>query len=214
MKIEIIACTPNPEELIERCGRICYDSFDRMTPPESTKRLIGHLIRSGHESVFEHASATFLVSGVSRALTHQLVRHRLASYSQRSQRYVKEKEPQYVTPPAIRNYGEVKNISPETGDDLSYDLSDAYDYFMEKSWHMYNELLKLGIKGEDARFVLPNACHTEIAITMNFRELRHFFKLRTSKHAQWEIRDMAKEMWEKIKVYAPNVFETDIAFEE
>jgi thymidylate synthase (FAD) len=196
MKIEILACTPNPEQLIERCGRICYDSFDKMSPPESTQRLITHLIRSGHESVLEHASVTFLVTGVSRALTHQLVRHRIASYSQRSQRYVKETEPNFVIPPSV--------------DDI---IGVAYSDFMEKIWRFYNEMLKAGVKPEDARFVLPNACCSEIAITMNFRELRHFFKLRTSKHAQWEIRQMAKEMWKQIVDIAPNVF-SDIKFEE
>lgn len=210
MKIEILACTPNPEQLIERCGRICYDSFERMTPPESTERLISHLVRSGHESVFEHASVTYQVSGVSRALTHQLVRHRLASYSQRSQRYVKETEPQYVTPPSIATSNKMI-----FSDDMAAASSPAelYNEFMEITWKFYNRLLEAGIRGEDARFVLPNACHTEISITMNFRELRHFFKLRTSKHAQWEIRDMAKEMLRQILPIAPNVFR-DIVFEE
>jgi len=204
MKIEILACTPNPEELVERCGRICYDSFERVNPPESTKKLIEHLIRSGHESVFEHACITFLVNGVSRTLTHQLVRHRIASYSQRSQRYVKETEPQYVTPPSFKRGGY------EDGVTASYEI---FKHQMEECWKTYNLLLKMGEKPEDARFVLPNACETEIAITMNFRALRHFFKLRTSKHAQWEIRNMAKIMWEKVYLIAPNVF-GDIKFEE
>jgi len=213
MKVEIIAFTPNPELLIEEAARICYDSFEKKAPG-SHVRIIDHLIRSGHESVLEHASVTYRVGGVSRALTHQLVRHRLASYSQRSQRYVKETEPQYVTPPSIKNYGEVEHFSTETGDDLSFDLNDAYESFMEHTWNFYNTLLKAGIKGEDARFVLPNACCSEIIITMNFRELRHFFKLRTSKHAQWEIRKMAMEMWNQVmKIGAANVF-YDIKFEE
>jgi thymidylate synthase (FAD) len=196
MKVEILACTPDPELLIERCGRICYDSFDKMEPPESTERLIAHLIRSGHESVFEHACCTFLVNGVSRALTHQLVRHRIASYSQRSQRYVKETEPNYVMPPSIEKI-----------------IGVDYNDFMKKIWEYYNELLKAGIKGEDARFVLPNACCSEIAITMNFRELRHFFKLRTSKHSQWEIRVMAMQMLGLMMTIAPNIF-NDIVFKE
>lgn len=201
MKVEIIAFTPSPEQLIEEAARICYDSFEKKSPG-SHVRIIDHLIRSGHESVLEHASVTFRVGGVSRALTHQLVRHRLASYSQRSQRYVKETEPQYVTPPSIENY------------DGEFDLNKAYDEFMESCWYFYNALLKRGVKGEDARFVLPNACCSEIIITMNFRELRHFFKLRTSKHAQWEIRDMAKEMWNQVmRIGAANVF-GDIKFEE
>jgi thymidylate synthase (FAD) len=134
--------------------------------------------------------------GVSRALTHQLVRHRIASYSQRSQRYVKETEPNYVTPPSIE-----KTIGVD------------YHDFMKKIWEYYNELLKAGIKGEDARFVLPNACCSSLYVTMNFRELRHFLKLRTSKHAQWEIRNMAKEIHHQLMEIAPNVFK-DIKFEE
>lgn len=212
MKVEIISHTPEPELLIEKAARICYDSFGKMNPPESTVRIIDHLIKSGHESCLEHSSVTFEVSGVSRALTHQLVRHRMASYSQRSQRYVKEREPSYVTPLSIKNYGEVKHHSLETGDDLSYDLNDAYEGFMEQCWEFYNNLMELGIKSEDARFVLPNACMTEIIMTMNFRALRHFLKLRISKHAQWEIRNMAKEMHKQLIEIAPNVF-ADIKFE-
>lgn len=215
MKIEIIAFTPSPEQLIEDAARICYDSFEKKGPG-SHVRIIDHLIRSGHESVLEHASVTFRVGGVSRALTHQLVRHRLASYSQRSQRYVKETEPQYVTPPSIENWEgkfELEVNTPARKAWVNFALNE-FDAAMNKCWETYNNLLKLGIKGEDARFVLPNACQSEIIITMNFRELRHFFKLRTSKHAQWEIRNMAKEMWEQVmRIGAANVF-GDIVFEE
>lgn len=201
MNVEIISHTPDPELLIEDAARICYDSFEKKAPG-SHVRIIDHLIRSGHESVLEHSSVTFRVGGVSRALTHQLVRHRLASYSQRSQRYVKETEPDYVMPPSIQ--------SMETNATAIH----IFNNCMEQCWAAYNKLLKMGIKGEDARFVLPNACCSEIIITMNFRELRHFFKLRTSKHAQWEIRNMAKEMWNQVmRIGAANVF-ADIRFEE
>jgi len=208
MKVEILAFTPNPELLIEDAARICYDSFEKKAPG-SHVRIIDHLIRSGHESVLEHSSVTYRVSGVSRALTHQLVRHRLASYSQRSQRYVKESEPNYVTPPSI------KDNKTNIGISSQFRMAQAvFNDSMKHAWDTYNELLKMGIKGEDARFVLPNACCSEIIITMNFRELRHFFKLRTSKHAQWEIRDMAKEMWNQVmRIGAANVF-ADIKFEE
>lgn len=209
MNVEIISHTPEPELLIEKAARICYDSFGKMSPPESTVRIIDHLLKSGHESCLEHASVTFRVGGVSRALTHQLVRHRLASYSQRSQRYVKESEPQYVTPPSILENKE--NIGVSSQNQMA---RAKFENAMLFAWNTYNELLQMGIKGEDARFVLPNACCSEIIITMNFRELRHFFKLRTSKHAQWEIRNMAKEMWEQVmRIGAANVF-ADIRFEE
>jgi thymidylate synthase (FAD) len=208
MNVEIISHTPNPELLIEDAARICYDSFGKKSPG-SQVRIIDHLIRSGHESCLEHASVTYRVGGVSRALTHQLVRHRLASYSQRSQRYVKESEPQYVTPPSI--LGNKENIGVSSQNQMA---RAKFENAMLFAWNTYNELLQMGIKGEDARFVLPNACQSEIIITMNFRELRHFFKLRTSKHAQWEIRDMAKEMWNQVmKIGAANVF-ADIRFEE
>ncbi len=200
MNVQIVAFTPEPELLIESAARVCYDSFDKQSS-SSHIRIIEHLIRSGHESVLEHASATFRVSGVSRALTHQLVRHRLASYSQRSQRYVKETESDYVMPPSIQ--------SMKTNATAIH----VFNNCMEQCWLAYDKLLKMGIKGEDARFVLPNACVSEIFITMNFRELRHFFKLRTSSHAQWEIRNMAKEMWNQIIKISPTVF-ADIKFEE
>lgn len=204
MNVEIISYTPEPELLIEKAARICYDSFGKMSPPESTVRIIDHLLKSGHESVLEHASVTFRVGGVSRALTHQLVRHRIASYSQRSQRYVKESEPSYVTPPSLLTGGY------ENG--AQQPALAIFNHVMAECWKAYNLLLKLGVKGEDARFVLPNACFTEIIITMNFRALRHFLKLRTSKHAQWEIRNMAKEMHSQIMEVAPNIF-NDITFE-
>lgn len=196
MKVQVIAYTDNPELLIEDAARLCYDSFEKKGPGSHVS-IIEHLIRSGHESVLEHASVTFRVGGVSRALTHQLVRHRIASYSQRSQRYVKESEPNYVTPPSIA--GTIAEIE--------------YDDFMKSTWEFYNKLLKAGIKGEDARFVLPNACCSEIIVTMNFRALRNFFKLRTSKHAQWEIRDLAKRMFNFASTVAPTVFK-DIVFED
>lgn len=196
MIVTLERCTQNPEDIIEDAARICYDSFDKKQEG-SAARIIDHLLRSGHESVLEHCVATFLVVGVSRALTHQLVRHRIASYSQRSQRYVKETQPNYVTPESIFE------------DDAAYDV---FLKAMNHVWAAYNILLSMGIKGEDARFVLPNACCTEIYITMNFRELRHFLKLRTSKHAQWEIRNMAKEMHSQLMEVAPNVF-SDIVFE-
>lgn len=213
MKVEIISHTPEPELLIEKAARICYDSFGKMSPPESTVRIIDHLLKSGHESCLEHASVTFRVDGVSRALTHQLVRHRLASYSQRSQRYVKESEHNYVTPPSIKA-NKFTYLDPAYTEPREQTLENMYDYMMRQTWVWYNQLLNFGVKPEDARFVLPNACCSEIIITMNFRELRHFFKSRTTKHAQWEIRAMAKEMWNQVMhIGAANVF-GDIKFEE
>jgi len=190
MQVEMIACTKDPELLIERAGRECYDSFDKLNPPESTKRIIEHLLKSGHTSVLEHASATFRVTEISRALSHQLVRHRIASYSQRSQRYVRETKPEFVKPSSIN----------------TAEREEAFGDAMRDAWHHYHTLLMLGVPAEDARFVLPNACHTSIVVTMNFRALRNFFSLRCSPHAQWEIRGMAFRMLALVKLEAPNVF--------
>lgn len=184
MKIELLAITPDAEKLIEEAGRTCYQS--KVGDPT----IIQRWIKSGHESMIEHASATFRVSEISRALTHQLVRHRIASYSQQSQRYVSEDQFGFIIPDEIIKTG----------------VSQEYLGFMADVQEFYNFLISKGVKKEDARFVLPNACHTEIVFTMNFRALRNFFNLRLDKHAQWEIREMAKEMLTILKSYAPNCF--------
>ena len=187
MKVELISITPNCELIIEEAGRTCYKS--KTGNPE----IIKNWIKAGHESVIEHASATFRVSEVSRALTHQLVRHRVASYSQQSQRYVSEEEFGYVIPESIKKceIEEVLNVYK----DIMSTIQKAYKTFVEA-----------GIPKEDSRFILPNACHTEIVLTMNFRELRHFLKLRMDKHAQWEIRQLANYILSILKHHAPNVF--------
>jgi len=186
MKVEIISHTPNPEMIIEIAGRTCYQS------QAGNPAIIKNWIKAGHESVIEHASITFRLSGVTRAMTHQLVRHRLASYSQKSQRYVDENNFNYVMPIEIKRNEKAYKIFKN----LMNDINTAY-----------KKLRELDIKKEDARSVLPNATTTEIITTMNFRELRNFFNLRTSKHAQKEIRSVAIEMlFEAVKI-APNVFQ-------
>ncbi|MFP4642304.1 MAG: FAD-dependent thymidylate synthase [Dehalococcoidia bacterium] len=179
----------HPEQLIEYAGRLCWDTTDKF---EKNPSRIQEWIGVGHESVIEHASATFYIRA-SRVFTHELVRHRLASYSQRSQRYVKESKPRYITPPEIKVNSE-----------------NAYDMFekaMRNAWKTYEELLQLGVKPEIARYVLPNACETQIVMTMNFRELRHFIKLRTSERALPETRAVANEVLKIMKEQAPKVFE-------
>jgi thymidylate synthase (FAD) len=144
----------------------------------------------GHHSVIEHAVFTFSVHGVSRALTHQLVRHRIASFSQQSQRYVSMSQASYVTPPSIAaDAGAVKR----------------YQELMQDIWKAYEELGGL-VPKEDARYVLPNSCHTNIVITMNARELWHFFSLRCCNRAQWEIREMAQRMMEICQEVSPTIF--------
>ncbi len=193
MQVELIAITHylrgdgSPEALLEHAGRVCYRSESKGDPASFLRARI----REGHESIIEHASATFEISGISRACSHQLVRHRIASYSQESQRYVSMDDPEWVLPASIANDEEARKI---------------WEEFAEKVKETYRLLRARGIPKEDARFVLPNATATRIVVTMNFRELRHFFRVRISPQAQWEIRELAVRMLEIIYPYAPAVF--------
>jgi len=190
MKVELLSITPNPEKIIEKAGRTCYLSLEKMRE-ESEKPFIRMLIKRGHLSVLEHASATFVVSGASRAFTHQLVRHRLCSFSQQSQRYVDESNFRYVEPESIKNNPGAHTIFTD---------------FMENARRVYTELQRMGIKNEDARFVLPNAVESQIVITANLREWRHIIELRGDPSAQWEIRRFAVEVLKLLKKHAPAVF--------
>lgn len=157
----------------------------------SAHKFIEMLIKTGHTSVLEHAVATFRIEGGSRSFTHQLVRHRLASFTQQSQRYVEETGFRYVVPPSIEENPEAKEI---------------FRKFIEFSKETYKRLRDLGIKKEDARFVLPNAVCSEIVISANFREWRHIIELRGHPSAQWEIRRMSIEILKILKEKAPSVF--------
>jgi thymidylate synthase (FAD) len=160
---------------------------------DTAKRIIRRVTGYGHGSVIEHASFTFSIEGVSRAMTHQLVRHRIASYTQQSQRYVEYNTLEnYVAPPSIADNPEAKK---------------AFDETLKRISETYQRLLKMGIPKEDARFVLPNAAKTNIIVTMNARELRHFFNLRCCARAQWEMRETAIEMLKQVKKAAPALFE-------
>ena len=198
MKIKLLRYTTDAELL---CGAAALTSTKSGSPSEilekmnmeTAKRIIKQVTGYGHVSVIEHASFTFSIEGVSRAMTHQLVRHRIASFTQQSQRYVTyDTLEKYVTPPSIANNAEAQKIFDET---------------LEKISETYQKLLKLGIKKEDARFILPNAAKTNIIVTMNARELRHFFNLRCCARAQWEIRETATEMLKQAKKAAPALFE-------
>jgi len=194
MEIKLMEYTPDPEELIERAGRTCYQSQDKYINEQGKfigdkGKLIRALIKSGHQSVLEHAYATFNINGVSRAMTHQLVRHRLCSFSQQSQRYVKEDQFEFVIPPSIAEKHK-----------------DLFESQMQVIQAMYNEWKIRGIKNEDARFVLPNACCSEIVVSANFRQWRKVFELRCDKHAQWEIRDAMTYCLMYLNKIAPNVF--------
>lgn len=190
MDVKLVAHTPEPEKVIADCARTCYMSEAKT--PDADQRLIQKLRDLDHSSQFEHAVATFEITGVSRALTHQLVRHRLASYSQQSQRYVDEKGFGYVTPNSVKDNADALKV---------------FEEFMCSADETYARLKELGVPKEDARFVLPNACESTIRVTMNFRELRHFIRLRGEKGAQWEIRELAALMLDEVRKVAPAVFE-------
>ena len=187
VEVKLLAVTPDAEKLIETAGRLCWDTQDKTgTVPDRIQKWLD----VGHESMIEHACATFYIRA-SRALTHELVRHRLASYSQRSQRYVKETEPRYIEPPPIKD---------------SESAHKQFEEVMTACWRAYGDLLAKGIKAEIARYVLPNACETQIICTWNFREIRHIIKLRTSKRALPEFRSVAEEIRNIVKEMAPQVF--------
>jgi len=207
-QVTLIQHTADPEELIAAAARLCYaEQTDDILEqdPDGAGKFVAMLKQVGHLSPIEHASFTFLVEGVSRAMTHQLVRHRLASYSQRSQRYVRHAEFDYIVPPRLAG----KTV------DADGQAVDAVEYFrrtMELIADRYRKLNEaLGASGqasnEDARYVLPNACETKIFITMNARELLHFFEERLCLRAQWEIRGVAEQMLAQAKKAAPSIFD-------
>ncbi|MBP7604733.1 MAG: FAD-dependent thymidylate synthase [Spirochaetes bacterium] len=197
-EVTLLAVTPRAEKLIEEAGRTCYLSFDKMDDT-SEANFIRRCIKNGHHSILEHASASFRVRGASRAFTHQLVRHRVASFSQQSQRYVNEDEFNYVVPPDIQ---------------ANTEASALFDGFLENARLAYRRLREMGIKKEDARFVLPNALESEIVFSANFRELRHVFALRCARGAQWEIRAVCLAMLRVMKAEAPSVFGDFVIDEE
>ena len=169
MKVALIQQTPNPIETIAKIASICYDSN-----PKNPLGLVKHLYKNGHHSVFEHIYFTFKIEGISRACSHQLVRHRMCSFTQRSQRYCSEDEFEYVSPKTI------------TG--VTYDAK----MLCINGW--YNQYHNNGIPNEDARYILPNACATELYLSCNLRELIHMANERLCSRAQWEIRDLVKQM--------------------
>jgi thymidylate synthase (FAD) len=189
IEVKLLAITPGSEKLVEQAGRLCYASGDKAG---TNDKWLQTRIKQGHESLIEHASATFYIKA-SRALTHELVRHRIASYSQRSQRYVKESRPDFITP-------------PELAADADKKLAKVFEQAMASAWQSYRALLDAGVKAEIARYVLPNACSTEIICTWNFREIRHIIRLRTSPAALPEMREVAEKIKSIMQAQAPMVF--------
>lgn len=210
----MVAYTPDPEKVVACAGKLCYsnaDSIDTLMDgltKENVSKFIGHLASLGHGSTFEHASFTFAIEGVSRALLAQLTRHRIgASYSVQSQRYVSMDGFSVVEPPAIWEddyLGEIFSRGLETAADTYSDLRDLLiDKYVEDGM---DEGAAEKKANEDARYILPNAATTRLILTMNARSLLHFFSLRCCNRAQWEIRTLAEKMLELVYPISPNLF--------
>ena len=204
LKVILLAHTPEPEKTCALAARTCYsameyDELQALVEEKDQEAFLKRIVASGHLSVLEHASFTFGISGVSRSLLAQLTRHRIASFSVQSQRYVSlEKGFGYVIPPRIKALGE------DAEAEYRRQMNQMHQWYI--GWQ--DKLGKGEGSNEDARFVLPNACETHITVTMNARELLHFFSLRCCNRAQWEIRALAREMLKLCKQAAPVIFES------
>ena len=174
MKVTLVQATPDPIQTIAMIASICYDSN-----PSDPMKLVEHCYKNGHLSVMEHIYFTFKVEGISRACSHQLVRHRYCSFTQRSQRYCSEDGFKVILPPSIE-----KNYSSECD----------YDHIVRDIDETYAELQNSGIPNEDARYILPNACETSLYLSCNLRELIHMSNERLCRRAQWEIRELVQQM--------------------
>nr|WP_293729198.1 FAD-dependent thymidylate synthase [uncultured Phascolarctobacterium sp.] len=197
MHVKLVRHTPEPERTVAMSARLCYSpigaaQLEERISDEQAANLVRRLVSMGHLSTLEHVTFTFAIEGVSRVLTHQLVRHRIASYSQQSQRYVKEHDFETILPPSI----------------AANDAAKAkFAALMEEIQSLYNEFTEAGIPAEDARYILPNATETKIVCTFNARSLLNFFSLRCCTRAQWEIRALANKMLAECQKVAPVIFE-------
>lgn len=204
LKVKLIAHSPEPDKLVTMAAKLCYspvgvEEIGENLTEEQVDKFLGILVDMGHESPLEHASFSFAIEGISRACSHQLVRHRMASYSQQSQRYVRLEQMDYIIPPSIAGDLETKA---------------QYIRIMDETQKAYTSLVENLIKKgrtekeaiEDARYVFPNACETKILVTMNARSLLNFFEMRTCLRAQWEIQELAYRMLEECKKVAPILF--------
>lgn len=220
MKVKLLEYTPNPEKVISMAAKLCYspvgvDEIEENLTPDKVDKFLNMLINIGHESPIEHVNFTFAVEGISRACSHQIVRHRIASFSQQSQRYVRLNQFEYIVPPEINDTPKAKErfIKAMEEDQRAYD--DIVEILFEKH---YNNFIKDGKNEkeskslaekksiEDARYVFPNACETKMVFTMNARSLFNFFKHRCCERAQWEIREMATLMLKEVRKAAPIIF--------
>lgn len=222
MTVKMIAHTPDPEIVVAASAKLCYaqvgasEIMDDLND-ENAAKFLDKLMNFGHYSPLEHVSFTFAIDGVSRVLTHQLVRHRIASYSQQSQRYVKLDQFDYVVPPSIEAnpeasalFGEAMAADQRVYGQLVEILEKQYLEENQKTGMSATQAKSAAEKSaiEDARFVFPNACETKIVATMNARSLVNFFNHRCCNRAQWEIRNLADEMLKCVKGVAQTLFET------
>ena len=197
MQVKLLRYTPEPEKTVAMSARLCYSpigaaQLEEKITDEQAAKLVRKLVEMGHFSTLEHVTFTFAIEGVSRVLTHQLVRHRIASYSQQSQRYVKEHDFETILPLSIAARPAER---------------EKFEKLMSEIRTLYTEWAEMGIPAEDARYILPNAAETKIVVTMNVRSLYNFFSLRCCTRAQWEIRALAEKMLAEVKEVAPVLFE-------
>lgn len=199
MNVTLLEHTPNPERTVALAARLCYSPVSigelrEKLESADIEKFLDKIMSLGHHSVLEHVSFTFGIEGISRVTTHQLVRHRIASFSQQSQRYVSHKDNfASIVPDSIAENETASRIF----DEMSATVHKAYA-----------QLVEMGIPPEDARYILPNSTETKIIMTMNARELLHFFELRCCERAQWEIRRMSVEMLRLVRQIAPVIFRT------
>ena len=220
MKVKLLAHTPEPEKVISMAAKLCYspvsvDEIAENLTQESINKFLNMLVSMGHESPIEHVTFTFGIEGISRSCSHQIVRHRIASFSQQSQRYVKLDQFEYIIPPEIERNEEAKKIFIESMNKCQEDYDKLVEILFAKH---YQELLDKGVSEkkaksqaekmsiEDARYVFPNACETKMVFTINARSLYNFFHHRCCERAQWEIRELATEMLRLVREVAPILF--------
>ncbi len=220
LKVKLMAHTPNPDAIVAAAAKLCYspvgvDGIMEKLDDEEVAKFVNTLVNMGHESPIEHVSFTFAIEGISRSCSHQIVRHRIASFSQQSQRYVKLDQFEYIIPPEIEKNEKAKEIFIQSMNKCQEDYDKLVEILFEKH---YQDLLDKGLNEkkaksqaekmsiEDARYVFPNACETKMVVTMNARSLYNFFSKRCCERAQWEIRELANEMLKLLKEVAPVLF--------
>ena len=220
INVQLISHTPNPEQVIATAAKLCYSASDigslyNGLTPEKSAEFVNKLVNMGHASPLEHVCFTFGIEGISRCCANQLVRHRIASYSQQSQRYVNMNDFQYVVPHSIESNDTIKELYNKKMEEIA-ECYNLINHLL--TIHFENQMIANGedkdvarkkavkMANEDARYILPNACETKIICTMNARSLYNFFSLRTCRRAQSEIRELAEKMYKIVYKLAPTLF--------